>query len=87
MSLRPKPQRLSLLLADVDGTLVEENKILSDRATAAVGARPRRGVRLAVTSGRPESILRPSTQLNGMICSMVRRTSASVLSTPRRPSM
>lgn len=53
MSLRPKPQRLSLLLADVDGTLVDENKILTDRAAVAVRELRRRGVRFAVTSGRP----------------------------------
>ncbi|MBX9933555.1 MAG: Cof-type HAD-IIB family hydrolase [Methylobacterium sp.] len=53
MSPRPKPQRLSLLLADVDGTLVDENKILTERAAAAVRALRRKGARFAVTSGRP----------------------------------
>lgn len=51
--MRPKPQRLSLFLADVDGTLVDENKVLTDRAAAAVRELRRRGVRFAVTSGRP----------------------------------
>jgi Cof subfamily protein (haloacid dehalogenase superfamily) len=53
MSPRPKPPRLSLLLADVDGTLVDENKILTERAAAAVRALRQKGVRFAVTSGRP----------------------------------
>jgi hypothetical protein len=48
------------------------------------GTQARKGVRLAATSGRPESILRPSTQLNGMICSKERRSSTSMLSTLRR---
>jgi Cof subfamily protein (haloacid dehalogenase superfamily) len=53
MSTRPKPKRLSLLLADVDGTLVDENKVLTERAVAAVRALRLRGVHFAVTSGRP----------------------------------
>lgn len=34
MSLHPKPQRLSLLLAEVNGTLVDDSKAFSDCATA-----------------------------------------------------
>lgn len=50
---RPRPARLSLLLADVDGTLVTRDKVLTERATRAVHALRSRGVRFAVTSGRP----------------------------------
>jgi HAD superfamily hydrolase (TIGR01484 family) len=45
--------KISLLLADVDGTLVTEDKILTERAQAAVAALPARGIRFAITSGRP----------------------------------
>lgn len=45
--------RISLLLADVDGTLVTEQKVLTDRARAAVMALYDRRVRFAITSGRP----------------------------------
>jgi Cof subfamily protein (haloacid dehalogenase superfamily) len=45
--------RISLLLADVDGTLVTEDKILTDRAQSAVAALHERGIRFAITSGRP----------------------------------
>jgi Cof subfamily protein (haloacid dehalogenase superfamily) len=45
--------RISLLLADVDGTLVTEQKVLTERAQAAVAAMRARGVRFAITSGRP----------------------------------
>jgi Cof subfamily protein (haloacid dehalogenase superfamily) len=45
--------RISLLLADVDGTLVTEQKVLTDRARAAVLALHDRGIRFAITSGRP----------------------------------
>ena len=45
--------RISLLLADVDGTLVTEDKILTDRARAAVAALRKRNIRFAITSGRP----------------------------------
>jgi Cof subfamily protein (haloacid dehalogenase superfamily) len=45
--------RLSLLLADVDGTLVTEEKVLTKRAQSAVAALRSRGIRFAITSGRP----------------------------------
>jgi Cof subfamily protein (haloacid dehalogenase superfamily) len=45
--------RISLLLADVDGTLVTEQKVLTERAQAAVAALHTRGIRFAITSGRP----------------------------------
>lgn len=53
MVLRSKSQRLSLLIADVDGTLLDENKTLTERAVAAVRALRQKGIRFAVTSGRP----------------------------------
>jgi Cof subfamily protein (haloacid dehalogenase superfamily) len=50
---RPRPERLSLLLADVDGTLVTRDKVLTERAAKAVRDLGERGIRFAVTSGRP----------------------------------
>jgi Cof subfamily protein (haloacid dehalogenase superfamily) len=44
---------IRLLLADVDGTLVTQDKVLTDRAVAAVHALRDAGIRFAVTSGRP----------------------------------
>jgi len=44
---------IRLLLADVDGTLVTQDKVLTDRAVAAVGKLRDAGVAFAVTSGRP----------------------------------
>jgi hypothetical protein len=48
-----KPPRISLVLADVDGTLVTEEKILTKRAQAAVHRLHDAGIRFAITSGRP----------------------------------
>jgi Cof subfamily protein (haloacid dehalogenase superfamily) len=42
-----------LLLADVDGTLVTQEKLLTERAIAAVRALRDAGILFAVTSGRP----------------------------------
>ena len=47
------PQKIRLFPADVDGTLVTEAKILTDRAVAAVRELDEAGVKFAVTSGRP----------------------------------
>src|SRR5918996_151342 len=44
---------ISLLLADVDGTLVTEDKVLTGRARAAVHRLHEAGIRFAITSGRP----------------------------------
>lgn len=47
------PGKISLLLADVDGTLVTHDKILTDRARRAVRQLREASVRFAITSGRP----------------------------------
>ena len=44
---------IRLLLADVDGTLVTQDKILTDRAIAAVEKLRQAGILFAITSGRP----------------------------------
>ena len=44
---------IRLLLADVDGTLLTKDKVLTDDAKAAVQALRRAGILFAVTSGRP----------------------------------
>ena len=46
-------RKISLVLADVDGTLVTEEKILTERARDAVKALRRAGILFAITSGRP----------------------------------
>jgi len=45
--------KVSLVLADVDGTLVTEEKVLTSRASAAVVALQHAGIGFAITSGRP----------------------------------
>ena len=44
---------IRLVLADVDGTLVTKEKVLTPRAVAAVQALRDAGIRFAITSGRP----------------------------------
>ncbi|HZU91592.1 MAG TPA: Cof-type HAD-IIB family hydrolase [Stellaceae bacterium] len=46
-------RKISLVIADVDGTLVTEQKVLTERAQNAVRALHRAGIRFAITSGRP----------------------------------
>ena len=46
-------RKISLVLADVDGTLVTEEKVLTKRAQSAVRALQTAGTRFAITSGRP----------------------------------
>src|SRR4029453_19552034 len=46
-------QKISLVLADVDGTLVTREKVLTERARAAVDRMRAAGIEFAITSGRP----------------------------------
>ena len=48
-----EPAKISLVLADVDGTLVTHDKVLTERAIRAVRRLRERGIRFAITSGRP----------------------------------
>ena len=59
-----------LLLADVDGTLVTHDKILTDRAKKAVEGLHDAGIRFAITSGRPPqglAMLIEPLKLDGVI--------------------
>src|SRR4026208_1081372 len=44
---------IRLVIADVDGTLVTREKVLTERARAAVGQMRAAGIEFAITSGRP----------------------------------
>jgi len=46
-------RKISLVLADVDGTLVTKEKILTERARKTVSALQEAGIRFVITSGRP----------------------------------
>jgi Cof subfamily protein (haloacid dehalogenase superfamily) len=46
-------RKISLVLADVDGTLVTEDKVLTPRAQQAVENLRAAGIHFAITSGRP----------------------------------
>lgn len=45
--------KVEVVLADVDGTLVTEQKVLTERTVKAVQALKQAGIRFAITSGRP----------------------------------
>src|ERR1700747_3719948 len=47
------PATIRLLVADVDGTLVTREKVLTERACAAVAQMRSAGIQFAITSGRP----------------------------------
>jgi Cof subfamily protein (haloacid dehalogenase superfamily) len=54
MVVPARPQsKISLVLADVDGTLVTAEKVLTARARAAVKALQAANIKFAITSGRP----------------------------------
>jgi Cof subfamily protein (haloacid dehalogenase superfamily) len=53
MSTPPAAAAIRLMLADVDGTLVTPDKVLTDRAIDAVRRLHAAGILFAITSGRP----------------------------------
>ena len=59
----PQPQPIAAVLADVDGTLVTQAKVVTERAIEAVEMLHQRGVLFAITSGRPprgmRTLIRP----------------------------
>src|ERR1700755_1027898 len=63
-------QKIRLLLADVDGTLVTQDKVLTEQAVAAARELRGAGITLALTSGRPPrgmSMLIEPLRLEGAI--------------------
>lgn len=52
-NLQPKQTKVSLLVADVDGTLVTKQKVLTERAHSAVLKLHDAGIAFTITSGRP----------------------------------
>ncbi len=65
-----KPREIKLLLADVDGTLVTQDKVLTEQAVAAARELRDAGITLALTSGRPPrgmSMLIAPLRLEGAI--------------------
>ncbi len=55
MTSQPSPQnlRVRLVIADVDGTLVTQDKVLTPRAIEAVKKLHDAGILFGITSGRP----------------------------------
>jgi Cof subfamily protein (haloacid dehalogenase superfamily) len=63
MSTPPPAAAIRLMLADVDGTLVTPDKVLTDRSIDAVRRLGAAGIMFAITSGRPprgmEMLIKP----------------------------
>ena len=53
-----KPSKISLVISDVDGTLINQHKILTERTKAAVGKLQAANILFTVTSARPPFGLR-----------------------------
>ncbi len=51
--LNPQTSQVRLVIADVDGTLVTQDKVLTARATEAVTKLHDAGILFGITSGRP----------------------------------
>ncbi|MBW4090175.1 MAG: HAD family phosphatase [Proteobacteria bacterium] len=60
------PHDIALVLADVDGTLVTQEKVLTSAARAAVDELRRAGIGFAITSGRPPRGMAMLTGLLGI---------------------
>jgi len=70
---------IAAVLADVDGTLVTKDKVLTPRATQAVRRLQERGVVFAITSGRPPRGLRMLVEPLGMQVPMAAFNGGSIV--------
>src|SRR5439155_21005988 len=50
---QPAPQPISLVVSDVDGTLITPEKVITPRVKKAVDELRRAGIRFTITSSRP----------------------------------
>ena len=48
-----KPRQISLVISDVDGTLIDRHKVLTEQTLAAVAKLQQAKIRFAITSARP----------------------------------
>jgi Cof subfamily protein (haloacid dehalogenase superfamily) len=55
---RSPPSRIAAVLSDIDGTLVTDDKVLTDRARNAVAALYARGMMFSIVSSRPPRAMR-----------------------------
>jgi hypothetical protein len=71
MSAATQPSRsIAALLADVDGTVVTKDKVITERAIQAVKQMRERGLIFTVTSGRPPRGLRMLVEPLGLTMPM-----------------
>src|SRR5256884_1731905 len=84
---------IKLLLADVDGTLLTHEKVLTRRARAAVAQLGAAGIQFAITSGRPprgmQMLIQPlalTTPIAAFNGGMFVRPDLSVLEDRRLPT-
>lgn len=86
-------QKIRLFLADVDGTLVTQEKVLTKRAIEAVHKLHEAGITFAITSGRPpkgmEMLIEPlnlRTPIPGFNGGLIAKTDFSILEQHVLPS-
>jgi hypothetical protein len=73
--LSPQTSRVRLVIADVDGTLVTQDKVLTPRATESVKKLHVAGILFGITGGRPPKGMRmliEPLQLTGTPCELQR---------------
>ena len=66
MSSKGEPGAISLVVSDIDGTLVTKAKVVTPRARAAIQAMQKRGVQFSVASARPPAGLRDIIAMAGI---------------------
>jgi hydroxymethylpyrimidine pyrophosphatase-like HAD family hydrolase len=54
--------RPKLIALDVDGTLIDHNQVLAERTIAAISAVRRRGIVVAIATGRPIPVIGPAVE-------------------------
>jgi len=76
--MRP-PKKVKLIALDIDGTLLDESKRLPAANREALAEAARRGVRIAISSGRMTPTIDPIQDLIGIDCIVIAYNGGKVL--------
>jgi len=80
-------RKIGMVAIDLDGTLLNDRKEVSDRATAALKCLPERGVRVVIASARPPRSVRLIYQKLGLATWQINYNGALIWDEPSRSAV
>jgi hypothetical protein len=82
-----RPDNIRLVAIDLDGTLLNSKKQVSDRTVAALKCLPARGVRVVIASARPPRSVRATYELLGLDTLQINYNGAMIWNEPDKSAV